>query len=90
MASNDEEFMDCYEVNDDGVTHKSTKLNEGDDWFFGLFPKAGEKNQTDAIIGILVLIFLPIIVILFITLVIKYIPAGDVKKSVSGGGLRRR
>jgi len=90
MASNDEEFMDCYEVNDDGVTHKSTKLNEGDDWSFGLFPKAGEKNQTDAIIGILVLIFLPIIIIVFIMLVVKYIPTGDVKKSVSGGGLRRR
>ena len=45
-----EDFLDCYEVNDNGVTHKSTQLNEGNNWFFGLLPKT-ERDGGDGMGG---------------------------------------
>ena len=45
-----EDFLDCYEVNDNGVTHKSTQLNEGNNWVFGLLPKT-ERDGGDGMGG---------------------------------------
>jgi hypothetical protein len=46
MGDNTDDFLDCYEVNDNDVTHKSTRSNEGDKWFFGLLPKSEEKGGS--------------------------------------------
>jgi hypothetical protein len=91
--SNEEEieFMDCYEVEAaDGITIKSTRMNENNSWFFGLFPK-DDKGNTNQMVMIIMSIMVPLVILTLIYIVLSVLKSFKISKSNTGltGGRRR-
>ena len=89
--SDKEEYMDCYEVTAaPGVTVKSTRMNENDSWFFGLFPK-DDKGNVNQMVMIIMSIIVPLVILTLIYMVLSVLKSFKNSKPTQplSGGRRR-